>query len=162
LLAIEAADIALNVAVVAPEATVTDAGTVSEALLLASVTMEPPAGAVCVSVTVQVEICPPFRLLGAHVIDERAAGTVTIPPAVVNEGSPEPVASTPTAFDMPIDAVVALVARVSWTLATTPAVIAFVFKPAARHVNKPGAEAHESVFPAAVAAGPAVALIAEI
>jgi hypothetical protein len=54
LLAIEAAAVALNVAVVAPEATVTDAGTVSEALLLASVTLDPPAGAVWFSVTVQV------------------------------------------------------------------------------------------------------------
>jgi hypothetical protein len=43
--AIEAAAVALNVAVVAPAATVTDAGTVSEALLLASVTLDPPVGA---------------------------------------------------------------------------------------------------------------------
>ena len=45
MLAIEAAAVALNVAVVAPAATVTDAGTVSWALLLASVTLVPPAGA---------------------------------------------------------------------------------------------------------------------
>ncbi len=45
---------ALKVAAVAPDATVTEAGTVSRALLLESVTDEPPAGAVCVSVTVQV------------------------------------------------------------------------------------------------------------
>lgn len=37
--------VALNVAVVAPAATVTDAGTVSRVLLLASVTAEPPTGA---------------------------------------------------------------------------------------------------------------------
>jgi hypothetical protein len=41
----EAAAVALNVAVVAPAATITVPGTVSEALLLASVTFEPPAGA---------------------------------------------------------------------------------------------------------------------
>jgi hypothetical protein len=52
----EAAAVALKVAVVAPAATVTEAGTVSEALLLARVTLEPPVGAVWVSVTVQVEI----------------------------------------------------------------------------------------------------------
>jgi len=44
LLAIEAAAVALNVAVVAPAATVTVAGTVSEVLLLASVTPDPPTG----------------------------------------------------------------------------------------------------------------------
>jgi hypothetical protein len=64
LLAIEAAAVALNVAVVAPAATVTDAGTVSEALLLASVTLDPPVGAVWVRVTVHVltALCP--RLVG--------------------------------------------------------------------------------------------------
>jgi hypothetical protein len=46
LLAIVAAAVALNVAVVAPAATVTDAGTVSKVLLLPSVTLDPPAGAV--------------------------------------------------------------------------------------------------------------------
>ena len=44
MLAMVAAAVALKVAVVAPAATVTEAGTVSEALLLASVTLEPPAG----------------------------------------------------------------------------------------------------------------------
>jgi hypothetical protein len=161
LLVIEAAAVALNAAVVAPAATVTDAGMVSEALLLASVTLDPPVGAAWVSITVQVEIRPPFRLPGAQVIEERA-GTATMPPAVVNVGSSEPVAATPTGFDMLICVVVALVARVSWTLATTPVAIPLVFRPASKQVNEPCAEEHESVFPAAVAAGPAVALIAEI
>ena len=60
----EAAAVALKVAVVAPAATVTDAGTVSKVLLLASVTLEPPVGAVWVRVTVQVltALCP--RLVG--------------------------------------------------------------------------------------------------
>jgi hypothetical protein len=39
------AEVALKVAVVAPAGTVTDAGAVSEALLLASVTLEAPVGA---------------------------------------------------------------------------------------------------------------------
>ena len=61
-----AAAVALKVAVVAPAATVTDAGTVSEVLLLASVTLDPPVGAVWVRVTVQVltALCP--RLVGLH------------------------------------------------------------------------------------------------
>jgi hypothetical protein len=74
LLAIVAAPVALNVAVVAPAATVTDAGTVSEALLLASVTLDPPVGAVWVSVTVHVltALCP--RLVGLQVMPETGTG----------------------------------------------------------------------------------------
>jgi len=51
LLAIVAAAVALNVAVVAPAAIVTEAGTVNNVLLLASVTVAPPVAA-CVNVTV--------------------------------------------------------------------------------------------------------------
>src|SRR5277367_2992877 len=56
----DAAAVALKVAVVAPAATVTEAGTVSSALPLASVTPDPPAGAALFSVTVQVPtaLCP--------------------------------------------------------------------------------------------------------
>ena len=70
MLAIDAAAVALNVAVVAPAATLTEAGTVSKVLLLASVTLDPPAGAVWVSVTVQVltALCP--RLVGPHATPE--------------------------------------------------------------------------------------------
>ena len=72
--AIEAAAVALNIAVVAPAATVTDAGTVSEALLLASVTLDPPVGAVWFSVTVQVltALCP--RLAGMQATPETSTG----------------------------------------------------------------------------------------
>jgi hypothetical protein len=75
LLAIVAAAVALKVAVVAPPATVTDAGTVSAALLLAKVTVDPPAGAVCVKVTVQLltALCP--RLVGLHSTPDTCAGT---------------------------------------------------------------------------------------
>jgi hypothetical protein len=72
LLAIVAAAVALNVAVVAPEATVTDAGTVREALLLATVTFEPPLGAAWASVAVHVLTAPCPRLVGLHVkVDTR-------------------------------------------------------------------------------------------
>jgi hypothetical protein len=74
LLAIEAAVVALKVALVDPAATVTDAGTVSEVLLLASVTAEPPVGAAWVSVIVQVltALCP--RLAGAQPSVETKTG----------------------------------------------------------------------------------------
>ena len=74
MLAIKAVAVALKVAVVAPAENVTDAGTVSEALLLASVTLDPPAGAVWVSVTVHVlaVLCP--RLVGLHATPETSTG----------------------------------------------------------------------------------------
>jgi hypothetical protein len=61
--------VALNVAVVAEAATVTDAGTVSLVLVLVSVTKAPPAGAALLSVTVQV--VDPFdpTLAGLHPSD---------------------------------------------------------------------------------------------
>jgi hypothetical protein len=69
-----AAAVALNVAVVAPADTVTDAGAVSKVLLLASATLDPPMGAVWVSVTVQVltALCP--RLVGLHATPETSTG----------------------------------------------------------------------------------------
>ena len=66
MLAMEAAAVALKVAVVAPPVTVTDAGTVSRALLLPSVTLDPPVGAVWVSVTVQVLTALWPRLVGVQ------------------------------------------------------------------------------------------------
>jgi hypothetical protein len=148
--------------VVAPAATVTDAGTVSKGLLLASETTIPPTGAAEFSVVEQVEIWPPVKLPRTHVNMEREGGIATMPPTVVNAGSAEPVGSTPTGFDTLIDVVVAFAANVSWTLATIPAAIAFVFGPDSKQLIKPGAEAQESVFPAATDAGPAVTPKAEI
>ena len=74
MLAIEAAAVAPKVAVVAPTATVTEAGTVSDALLLASVTFDPPTGAVWVRVTVHVltALCP--RLVGLQARVETRTG----------------------------------------------------------------------------------------
>ena len=66
--------VALNVAVVAPAATVTVPGTVSNALLLPSVTLEPPVGAVCVNVNVHVltALCP--TLVGLHATVDTSTG----------------------------------------------------------------------------------------
>jgi hypothetical protein len=71
----EAAAAALKVAVDAPAVTVTEAGTVSNVLLLARVTAEPPTGAVWVSVTVQVLTALGLRLVGAHVSLEIRTGS---------------------------------------------------------------------------------------
>lgn len=155
------AAVALNVELVVPAAMVTVDGSVNSGLLLVNETGIPPAGAAVFSVAEQVEIWPPFRLPGAHVIEE-STGTETRPPDVVNAGSAEPFAATPTGFDMPTDIVVALAAKVSWMLATTPVASAFVFDPLSRQVSEPGVEAQEGVFPAAVAAALAITPITEI
>src|ERR1019366_7709911 len=78
----EAAAVALNVAVVAPAVTVTDAGTVSTALLLASVTLDPPAEAAWVSVTVQVLTAPCPRPAGVQATPEISTGAVRLMGAV--------------------------------------------------------------------------------
>ena len=82
MLAIEAAVVALKVALVDPAPTVTDAGTVSEVLLLASVTLDPPAGAAWVRVTVQVltALCP--RLVGVQPNVETTTGATRLIEAV--------------------------------------------------------------------------------
>jgi len=69
-----AAVVALKVTEVAAAATVTDAGTVSVALVLVRATVAPPVGAAWLSVTVQVleELGP--RLVGLQASDETSAG----------------------------------------------------------------------------------------
>src|SRR5882672_12812841 len=67
--------VTLNVALVAPAATVTLAGTVAAGLLLESVTCAPPADAGPFSVTVPVEEPPPVTLVGLTVSDETAGGS---------------------------------------------------------------------------------------
>jgi hypothetical protein len=65
----------VNVALVAPAATVTLGGTVAAAvLLLESATVAPPAGAARLSVTVPVEEFPPVTLVGFSESDERVGG----------------------------------------------------------------------------------------
>jgi hypothetical protein len=73
----------VNVAVVAPPATVTLAGTVAAAvLLLLSVTTAPPAGATALSVTVPVDEAPPVTVLGLRVT-ELTTGAFTPSDAVL-------------------------------------------------------------------------------
>ena len=78
--------VALKVALVAPAATVTEAGTVSADLLLASVTFDPPAGAICVKVTVQVLDVPGPTLGGLHARPETRTGAIRLIAAVCELG----------------------------------------------------------------------------
>jgi hypothetical protein len=82
LLAMEAAAVALKVAVLAPTGTVTDAGTVSRVLLLASVMLDPPAGAVWGSVTAHLLTAPCPRLAGTQATAETSTGASRLTLAV--------------------------------------------------------------------------------
>jgi hypothetical protein len=74
--------VTVNVAVVAPPATATLAGTVAAAvLLLLSVTTTPPVGAGPFSVTVPVDGVPPVTDVGFK-LTELGAGALTVSPAV--------------------------------------------------------------------------------
>jgi len=70
--------VALNVAEVEPAATVTDAGTVRAELLPDNATTEPPLGADCVMVTVQLleEFGP--RLVGLHDTDDTSTAATRL------------------------------------------------------------------------------------
>jgi len=64
----------VNVALVAPAATVTLDGVLATVvLLLESVTVAPPEGAAAVNVTVPVDEFPPVTLVGFRVSEERVA-----------------------------------------------------------------------------------------
>ena len=68
----------VNLAVVAPAATVTDAGTVAALrLLLVNATTAPPAGAAALSVTVPVLFAPPVSVAGFSVIEASAGLTIS-------------------------------------------------------------------------------------
>jgi hypothetical protein len=68
----------VNVAVVAPAATVTDGGTVATlGLLLVNATTAPPAGAAALSVTVPVLFAPPVTVAGFSATEVSAGLTVS-------------------------------------------------------------------------------------
>jgi hypothetical protein len=99
LLAIDAPAITLNEAVVAPETTVTIDGTASKLLLLATVTLDPPAGAVCVNVTVQVADCPALNEVGEQTTVDKDETAIVAPPADAIL-TLLPLESAPTGFDI--------------------------------------------------------------
>jgi hypothetical protein len=72
--ALTATVVTVNVALVAPAATVTLVGTVAtEVLLLLSVTTAPPVGAALLNVTVPVDVAPPVTELGFKLTDDKDA-----------------------------------------------------------------------------------------
>jgi hypothetical protein len=89
-----------------------EAGTVSRVLLLASVTLIPPAGAGALKVSVQLTGELEFRFTGLHVKDEMA-GTVTIALVPTDPNISVPFALVPTELVMDTAVVTAVGASVS-------------------------------------------------
>src|SRR5262249_15610793 len=90
--AVTAVVVTVQVALVAPAATVTLPGTVAAALLLDSVTALPPVGATALSVTVPCDVPPPVTLVGLTLRAERvgADGAGAGPaPNLVTKPSPQ-------------------------------------------------------------------------
>jgi hypothetical protein len=77
----------INVAKLVPTGTVTVGGTVANiVLLLAKLTVAPPAGADLFRVTVAVDRVPPITFVGLSASDDTASGTIV---KVVNTLAPE-------------------------------------------------------------------------
>ena len=72
--AVTALVVTVKLALVAPAATVTLAGTVAAVELLESVTTAPPLGAAALKVTVPVEEAPPTTLVGFRLTAESVGG----------------------------------------------------------------------------------------
>ena len=125
--------VAVNVAVVPPEATDTEAGTVSDPVLLASATVPPP---VRERVTVQALDPPELNDDGAQLKPDIVGRTtdVTVPP-VPDSGNACPsgeaaiVSITPKATVAPAEG-----DRFTLMTATTPFWIVFAFNPARMHL----------------------------
>jgi len=150
----------VKLAVVAPAATVTDAGTVRAVLLLSeTATAAPPVGAACAKVTVQVELAPGAIDAGEHVSVETPGIRLIVPPLPVTFAN---VPSGRTLSTLLIGTDTELPLRgfnATATTATTPLPIGVAFVPLARHVTAPLPELQVRVFPAAVSAGPAAGTI---
>jgi hypothetical protein len=152
--------VAVKLPVVAPAATVTDAGTVSAALFEESATAAPPTGAAAESVTVQLEDPPDTTVAGEHCRAEAVGRTgeltVIVPPAPVTAAD-VPSDSTPITLLSGRDKeeAVPLADSVTFTTAIAPAPMAFAFLPDARQITVPAFGLQDRVLPAAVSAGPA-------
>src|SRR5579871_1589838 len=148
---------AVKVAVVAPDATVTDAGTPAAALLLDSDTTAPPPEAGCVMVTVQEELLPELTVVGLHetLLKLVRRMTAMLPPVPLAETLLPPADAAATLVTAIFRVPVAPAESVAFTTATVPFAIVFWFRPEMRHVYEPLPEVQFRVLDALVAAVPA-------
>jgi hypothetical protein len=124
--------VAVKVAVVLADATVTEAGTVNALALSDRATTAPPAGAGVFSETVHVDDPPVFRDAGAQLRALRVGGGAkTVPPAPVT-ASEVPKAVTPNVLVTLMVVLATPEAIVTLTTATTPFCITAVFGPVSR------------------------------
>lgn len=155
--------LALNVAEDAPAGTVTEAGTFSPGLLSVIDTLTPPDPAAPLKLTVQVADAGAINEDGLQLSPANVAGggaLLPIVPPVPDTVSAAPLADAPetpfTATDVPLNADGTVIA----TVASTPLEIVFEFAADTIQVYEPEPLTQNTVLPAAVAAGPAVAEIA--
>src|ERR1041385_4003016 len=99
--------VAAKVAVTAPDATVTDAGTAKDVLVDDRATAAPPVGAVLESVTTQELDTLDARLVGVHCSDDRLTGAGACNEMVAVEEAP---LSEAAMVAMELDEIVPLVA----------------------------------------------------
>ncbi len=126
--------VAVKVADVEPVGTVTEAGVVSNALLLDKETKVPPGGAALVRETVQTLVAPEARVDGLQPSELKLElRTVIVLPLPVSARF-NPVGSVPIVAVTPTAVVLADGAIVRLTAATTPSVIAVEFRPQATHM----------------------------
>jgi hypothetical protein len=132
------------------------------ALLLETVTTEPPAGAEEDRVTVHVELAPEATLVGEHCRAEtvgRTACTVMVPPVPETaKALPSANAARSPSANGTVELLVA--ESVTLTTATTPLPMELAFIPEATHIVDPLVVLQLIVFPAAVSAGPLAKLMA--
>jgi len=148
--------VAMNVAVVADAATVTEDGTVRVVFVLLNVTTAPPVGAALVSVTVQVELPELLKVAGEQAKEEtpvEVVAPVTVPLATETAIDLPPLADA-ALLVMLIAVLVAPDATVRFAVATVPFAIMAAFKPEATQLYLPVPAKHTNVLPAAVRAAP--------
>ena len=162
--ALTAATVALNAAVVAPWAMVTEPGTLTLAVLPETprATLSPPLGAGADAVTVHAAVPGVVSGLGEQDSAVNVTGwvIVTVPPLVVTaSGLPATSVAEGLAICTPEDLFVVVDESVRVIVATTPLLIVFSFNPKSRQLIDPAPVPHDTDLPAAVATGPAATLM---
>jgi hypothetical protein len=158
--------VAVKAAELQPSATVTEAGVARVALSPARLTIEPPAGATCDRVTVQMAEALETSELGEQANAATLAGDpdelADIDPPVADTGMEPADADAPNALIIPMFVSVALGDNVNWADAITPFGMTLPFKPATRQVKVPAPAAQLTLFPASVRADAPVTVTAEM